>query len=358
MAVRNCAPLLVVVSLAILANGASAQTCDAEIPGDAIPVLLERQITGLYDLPEQISQPTFWVRIKWHVVTSTTGERAIDDITLDRYTEELNSAFNGAGLRFCGDPAVHLIVDDALHVNVSSHYSLRMIEPTPNAIDIYWCTSLQNGALCGTSSYTISPIQGIVMQTTCMGASDVQGVLIHEVGHYFDLYHTHENGFGFECAEGSDCETTGDHVCDTNPSASLGFDECVNPVDCSLIESNAECTAAPGPPLCPEGQFYAPDTDNYMAYAPMPCLIQFTAGQHARARATFLTFRSELHHPDCNLTSDCVGDVNQDGAVNSIDLTIVLGNWLAVDSTADLDGDGVVNGADLTLVLANWDACK
>lgn len=358
MFMRYHSVVALVVPLAVGTTDAHAQSCGTEIPEAAIPIMLERMNAGLYDRVDELVQPPIFIRIKWHVVTSTSGEQSIDSATLDQYIDEINMAFEGAGMRFCSDPAVHLIVDDELFTNVSSHYSLRMIEPTPDAIDIYWCRSLQNGVMCGTSSYTISPIQGIAMQTTCMGYSNVQGVLIHEVGHYFDLYHTHENGFGFECAEGSDCETTGDHVCDTNPAPYLGFEECVDPIDCSLVESNPDCTEAPGYPLCPDGQTYDPDTDNYMSYTAVPCLITFTDGQHVRARATFQNFRQELQDIGCNFSSDCTGDINQDGQVDSIDLTIVLGSWFDIGSAADLDGDGIVNGGDLTVVLANWDACN
>ena len=48
------------------------------------------------------------------------------------------------------------------------------------------------------------------------------------------------------------------------------------------------------------------------------------------------------------------GDLNGDGQVNGIDITIILAAWGTNDPNADLTGDGVVNGGDLTIVLANW----
>ena len=48
------------------------------------------------------------------------------------------------------------------------------------------------------------------------------------------------------------------------------------------------------------------------------------------------------------------GDLNGDGRVNGIDITILLSAWGTDDPVADLTGDGVVNGGDLTIVLANW----
>lgn len=47
-----------------------------------------------------------------------------------------------------------------------------------------------------------------------------------------------------------------------------------------------------------------------------------------------------------------IGDLNQDGFVNGVDLAIVLGAWGTPD--IDLNGDGTTDGADLAIVLGNW----
>ncbi len=46
-------------------------------------------------------------------------------------------------------------------------------------------------------------------------------------------------------------------------------------------------------------------------------------------------------------------DLNGDGLVNGVDLTILLGQWGA-SGAADIDGDGVVSATDLTALLAQW----
>ncbi|MFK7962233.1 MAG: choice-of-anchor tandem repeat NxxGxxAF-containing protein [Phycisphaerales bacterium] len=57
----------------------------------------------------------------------------------------------------------------------------------------------------------------------------------------------------------------------------------------------------------------------------------------------------------------CPGDVNQDGAVNFADLTIVLASNGPCPTgercPADLDGDGSVGFSDLLEVIANWGTC-
>jgi hypothetical protein len=55
---------------------------------------------------------------------------------------------------------------------------------------------------------------------------------------------------------------------------------------------------------------------------------------------------------------ECAGDLNNDGAVGSSDLSLLLTSWGgATPSIADINGDGEVNAADMTLLLAQWGVC-
>ncbi|MFO0839795.1 MAG: SUMF1/EgtB/PvdO family nonheme iron enzyme [Phycisphaerae bacterium] len=49
----------------------------------------------------------------------------------------------------------------------------------------------------------------------------------------------------------------------------------------------------------------------------------------------------------------CPGDLNGDRVVDSADLGILLGSWMA-GAGGDLDGDGDTDSADLGILLANW----
>jgi choice-of-anchor B domain-containing protein len=57
------------------------------------------------------------------------------------------------------------------------------------------------------------------------------------------------------------------------------------------------------------------------------------------------------------IVEDCEGsrpaDLNGDGRVDGVDLSILLGQWGSPGS-ADIDGDGVVSAPDLTILLAQW----
>lgn len=56
---------------------------------------------------------------------------------------------------------------------------------------------------------------------------------------------------------------------------------------------------------------------------------------------------------------DCRGDVDGDGSVGPIELSILLGNWgTPIPPTLDADGDGLAGGADLGELLGNWGPCS
>lgn len=54
---------------------------------------------------------------------------------------------------------------------------------------------------------------------------------------------------------------------------------------------------------------------------------------------------------------ECIGDVNQDGVVDGLDLGLLLAGWGGSGPVGDLDGDGQVGGGDLGVMLADWGFC-
>ncbi|MGA0172662.1 MAG: hypothetical protein ACO3NL_03320 [Phycisphaerales bacterium] len=53
----------------------------------------------------------------------------------------------------------------------------------------------------------------------------------------------------------------------------------------------------------------------------------------------------------------CQGDLDDDGAVGPIDLSIMLGAWGTDSIPADLDGDGIVGPTHLATLLGAWGPC-
>jgi hypothetical protein len=54
----------------------------------------------------------------------------------------------------------------------------------------------------------------------------------------------------------------------------------------------------------------------------------------------------------------CIGDFNNDGSVNTLDVISFLNAWAAGDTAADINGDGAVNTLDVLAFLNAWaDGC-
>lgn len=97
------------------------------------------------------------------------------------------------------------------------------------------------------------------------------GALTHELGHFFGLPHTF-SGNGDELADGSNCETAGDRICDTpadpfNPEEDEVSDLVKN---CIFYAERKDAN----------GKFYQPDVGNIMSYYQCPC--GFTRGQYLK----------------------------------------------------------------------------
>lgn len=195
---------------------------------------------------------------------------------LERTIEVLNQMWLPVGIQFfiygeidfgIHDDAFYYLPDDDGKQN-----ALRKINFVPNTINVYF-TNLSG--ITGTASFTTNQAQGILLDYTAM--SEYTGgiykleVFAHEMGHYFDLYHTHEDDFGIECPNGSNCSTAGDLLCDTPADPRLNQFGFIDVVTCTYTNQAAT------PAGC--GGVYNPPVRNLMSYANGHCRNEFTPGQ-------------------------------------------------------------------------------
>lgn len=144
-----------------------------------------------------------------------------------------------------------------------------------NVINIYFVSD-PDGA-CGWARFPWKlPVDYIVIANSC---ADNNSTLVHELGHYYGLYHTHETFGGMQPesvtrnnADGCwDCETDGDILCDTPADPNL-TSTANNFPDCGYTGSGTdEC-----------GVSYNPAIDNIMSYADKRCRTVFSPQQLAR----------------------------------------------------------------------------
>ncbi|MBA3900549.1 MAG: hypothetical protein H0X62_10120 [Bacteroidetes bacterium] len=104
----------------------------------------------------------------------------------------------------------------------------------------------------------------------------------HEMGHFFGLYHPFETALGIELANGNNCATTGDLVCDTPP-------------DLNPAPINAPCDWV-GVNVDANNDFITPLLGNIMSYHPGTCTTTpFTKGQLNRMVFSYKNFRNYLY---------------------------------------------------------------
>ncbi|MCP3920760.1 MAG: hypothetical protein GY711_34975 [bacterium] len=224
------------------------------------------------------------VDVAFHIVRRTNGSGGLDAGALDGDLADLNDAFESTGIRFERGTSVRYIDSDAFYFEIDTQAeidALRSTSPVAGMINVYFTPNLanENYSLCGISSFTFSAVQGIVMNNSCSSSFGNHATLVHEFGHYFDLFHTHETAFGVECPDGSNCGQAGDLVCST-------------PADPNLSGQVSQCQYTGNATAC--GFPYEPQPSNYMSYAPISCRVRFRGGQRTRMLATLIQLRPGL----------------------------------------------------------------
>ncbi len=303
---------------------------------------------GVYDLAgaERGADSFIYVPLTFHVVRRSNGAGGLPPERLDQALIDANIAYAPAGIAFCRPGPIDYIDSDNFYLNINTQGEIDQLRTTnvvPNTINIYFTEELFIGAssLCGISAFTFSSVQGIVMRNSCTALPTNASTFPHEIGHYFDLFHTHETANGRECVNGSNCATAGDLVCDTPADPTLSTSN----VSTSCVYTGTSFGTCSG-----DGR-YAPDPTNFMSYSRKECRDFFSPGQLTRAKATIVNLRPEL----VNLLA---GDTNGDGVVNFVDLNMVLSQFGQAGQglAGDVTGDGSVNFADLNAVLSSFGA--
>lgn len=236
------------------------------------------------------------VPIAVHVVRKSDGTGGIPQSQLDQGLIDCNTheLYVNTNIKFYYLPGIDYIDDDNYYDGMTTQAeldALRGVNVVPNAINVYFVNKASVGSfsLCGISSFTTSAAQGIVMVNGCTGVASNPSSYPHEIGHYFDLFHTHETAFGVEFVDGTNCATTGDLLCDT-------------PADPGLSgKVDAACTYT-GADTDPNGDTYVPDPLQLMSYSSKLCRTKATPMGETRALNTLVIERPELL--DCKVVLD------------------------------------------------------
>lgn len=267
------------------------QTCRSELTPEDLVAYQRNLDAGLYDLDPSLTQATYLVYLSFHVVRETNGTGGIAQSQLDQAMVDLDAAY--AGLNIC------FLVLEQDTINSTTYYyinsdaersALKAINNNSHAIDCYFVSD--DDGWCGVSSFTWSADQGITFSNSCVGLASNPSTFPHEVGHYFDLLHTHETANGVECPNGVSCGTTGDGLCDTPADPGLSSTN----VNASCVYTGSETVYCSG-----AWRSYNPNPTNIMSYSRKTCRDYFSPNQRSRILATLVGGRwgeSAFNAPD------------------------------------------------------------
>jgi len=206
-----------------------------------------------------------------HLVESVQGVSGLNNDNIQNIINTVNRNFSDAGVEFflCGAPR-NISGDQSFTRTQTSELNAK--EHEPNTLNIYFVEDYitESGGLAGFAFFpwTFTPKERYV--TLSWNVQSVAGLLSHELGHFYGLYHTHERFFGLEYVNGSNCNTAGDLMCDT-------------PADYNLLNSQFLGGCLVFTDLSDlNGDIYRPDPSNIMSYARSECLKRFSPEQSAR----------------------------------------------------------------------------
>ncbi len=247
------------------------------------------------------------VPMKIHIVRTNSGggNFVLSEIELNNYLSQLNEDFAPAKLNF-------VICGDINYINNSNYYDLDdnnqedemgNTYDIENVINVYFygqgATSRGHFSHDGIDRFRVNTSQLLVRES----------VFQHELGHYLDLYHTHEiwNNTNIELVERSNCSTAGDLLCDTPADPRLRTGVNVNNF-CNYIGNEIDAN----------GDSYTPLTDNIMSYATQ-CRTEFTEEQLERVAFVAREVRSYLSFDNCSNISlseiQLSGDIDFDNVL-------------------------------------------
>jgi len=236
------------------------------------------------------------VPVTIHIAESIQGGSGLTSDIIKNTVQRVNGYFNESGIEFilCGAPRLVFGEQSYFRENADNLNRQNYVDETLN---IYFVEEINdpNAGIGGFSFFpwTRQPQNRYVIMS--WNFANIAGVLAHEIGHYYGLFHTHESANGLELVNGSNCRNAGDLLCDT-------------PADYNLSVGGLDRCKYVGSFKDPSGADYDPDPKNIMSYAPSNCMSKLTFEQSAKinfyhtTNITYLT--SECSFPDFLISSN------------------------------------------------------
>jgi hypothetical protein len=203
------------------------------------------------------------------VTEDNKGQPNINPADINTAVSDLNNVFDRIKTNFSVYSVTYIdnYHFDEIHMGANEQDMITQ-NAVHNVINLYLVLKLYNNTgqeICGFAHYPADSTDVILLSKSCLNGTS----LIEQVGHLFNLYHTHETIFGNELVVRTNCKTTGDRCCDT-------------PADPDLtLKVSSDCQFA-GNLKDPAGDYYFPTTANFMSSSPVNCRCYFSDKQYRR----------------------------------------------------------------------------
>jgi hypothetical protein len=267
--------------------------CGVTIPAGITPEQVQSNDLSLFE-----STTTYNLRLAIHIVRYNNGSDGITEVNLVQKKDALNDFMQQADLQFYEYTRDTIDSDYFANLNENKIDELFSLYYIDGCINIYFVPVFSHKGWSSFSSrFGITP-QGIVILNTAP-----ETTLPHEMGHYFDLLHTHELWY-FEEIPGipitifeniardggcANCDNAGDLLCDTPADPSMRMRGVLVDPNCIWNPNST-----PPPDEC-DSIDYNPLTNNLMTTElHHSCRTTFTSEQKLRMKETLLQYRSDL----------------------------------------------------------------
>ena len=222
------------------------------------------------------------VRLYFHVIRRTDGSGGVTQANVNDTFNILINDFGPRNISFNWNGTIDFI-DDTAKFNARDT-SIFNTNNSTNGIDVYIFSD--TGTPLATTAGNGFPFIAVGGLNTASNFSAFpvsrSHIITHEMGHVFDLYHTHQGTAAFtggcpELVNGSNSNTCGDFISDT-------------PADPNIQGNNpiVSCTTWSGTLTDANGQLYNPNLRNYMSYTKADCMTRFSPKQASRMRYALL----------------------------------------------------------------------
>jgi len=245
------------------------------------------------------------VSVQPHIVTKSDGSGGMDSNIINSLKNKLDTHFSGTGISFNFCPVMEIRSDTYHAINTSGtqeEINMGLYFNEANKINIYFLPNVHTSW----AKFPWDSYDWIIMKNSMASNAST---ISHEMGHYFGLLHTHDNGNGNEWVsrsggDCSNCEKAGDGFCDTaaDPNPKLLP---INPITgknytlSQYVDDKCKVSGIPINDACSIP--YKTSGNNLMSYSLKPCR-SFLSGSQIKE---ILYFRKNGRH---KLVSGCIGD--------------------------------------------------